>query len=142
MVTSTGGPYMSYWLYPWPSWAEVGTGRAPSRRARLATSQRRAMHEYRTLCRPSVKPIDLGRARWVGSEPPNDIPVPRARSPEALMAHETAGTTPAETFKPYVPDEVSLPEFTPRAVILGMLFGIIFGGVTGDGGARAGVAVP
>jgi len=57
------------------------------------------------------------------------------------MAHETAGTTPAERFKPYVPDEASPAEFTPRAVILGMLFGIIFGGVTVYVGLRAGLTV-
>jgi hypothetical protein len=41
------------------------------------------------------------------------------------MAQEQDRETPA--FKPYVPDSTTLPEFTPRAVILGMLFGIIFG---------------
>src|SRR5262245_64846137 len=78
----------------------------------------------------------MGRIRAAQRHPRS-----RARSPEALMAHETAGTTPAETFKPYVPDEASLDEFTPRAVILGMLFGIIFGGVTVYVGLRAGLTV-
>ena len=36
------------------------------------------------------------------------------------MADQAAG------FKPYVPESSELPEFTPRAVILGMLFGIVF----------------
>jgi putative OPT family oligopeptide transporter len=57
------------------------------------------------------------------------------------MAEEKATPTPAETFKPYVPDEVTLPEFTPRAVVLGMVFGIIFGAVTVYVGLRAGLTV-
>jgi putative OPT family oligopeptide transporter len=47
----------------------------------------------------------------------------------------------SEDFKPYVPDSTLLPEFTPRAVILGMLFGIIFGAVTVYVGLRAGLTV-
>src|SRR5712692_5494771 len=61
---------------------------------------------------------------------------------EVLMALETSPppvTTPE--FKPYVPDRASLPEFTPRAVILGMIFGIIFGAVTVYVGLRAGLTV-
>jgi len=54
------------------------------------------------------------------------------------MAHETAA--PAE-FKPYVPDSTVLPEFTPRAVLLGMVFGIVFGAVTVYVGLRAGLTV-
>jgi putative OPT family oligopeptide transporter len=55
------------------------------------------------------------------------------------MAQEQVRETPA--FKPYVPDSTALPEFTPRAVILGMLFGIIFGAVTVYVGLRAGLTV-
>jgi putative OPT family oligopeptide transporter len=57
------------------------------------------------------------------------------------MAEEKATPTPAEAFKPYVPDDVTLPEFTPRAVILGMVFGVIFGAVTVYVGLRAGLTV-
>jgi putative OPT family oligopeptide transporter len=58
------------------------------------------------------------------------------------MALETsAPAVPAPEFKPYVPDNVRRPEFTPRAVILGMLFGIIFGAVTVYVGLRAGLTV-
>jgi putative OPT family oligopeptide transporter len=58
------------------------------------------------------------------------------------MALETpAPPAPAPEFRPYVPDEVVIPEFTPRAVILGMLFGIIFGAVTVYVGLRAGLTV-
>ena len=63
------------------------------------------------------------------------------------MAH--GPTTPSEApaddagakFKPYVPDGSLIPEFTPRAVILGALFGIIFGAVTVYVGLRAGLTV-
>jgi putative OPT family oligopeptide transporter len=54
------------------------------------------------------------------------------------MAEEKA---PAADFKPYVPDSVSVAEFTPRAVILGILFGIVFGAVTVYVGLRAGLTV-
>ena len=67
------------------------------------------------------------------------------------MAHAKKAAAPAATravaspaaaaFKPYVPDSASMPEFTPRAVILGMLFGIIFGAVTVYVGLRAGLTV-
>jgi len=57
------------------------------------------------------------------------------------MASETVEKSPADTFRPYVPDDVVIPEFTPRAVIFGMLFGIIFGAVTVYVGLRAGLTV-
>ncbi|MBK5257887.1 MAG: OPT/YSL family transporter, partial [Vicinamibacteria bacterium] len=44
-------------------------------------------------------------------------------------------------FKPYVPDDATMPELTFRAVGLGMLFGIIFGAVTVYVGLRAGLTV-
>jgi putative OPT family oligopeptide transporter len=47
----------------------------------------------------------------------------------------------AADVKPYVPDSTVIPEFTPRAVILGMIFGIIFGAVTVYVGLRAGLTV-
>jgi putative OPT family oligopeptide transporter len=55
------------------------------------------------------------------------------------MAQEAAEAP--STFKPYVPDSSSLAEFTPRALILGMLFGIVFGAVTVYVGLRAGLTV-
>jgi putative OPT family oligopeptide transporter len=55
------------------------------------------------------------------------------------MAQDKVSEAPA--FKPYVPDDSVIPEFTPRAVVLGMLFGIIFGAVTVYVGLRAGLTV-
>src|SRR3954464_13741542 len=58
------------------------------------------------------------------------------------MAEPHARTAaPVPEFRPYVPDSATIPEFTPRAVILGMLFGIIFGAVTVYVGLRAGLTV-
>ncbi|MCR4415832.1 MAG: OPT/YSL family transporter, partial [Thermoguttaceae bacterium] len=38
-----------------------------------------------------------------------------------------AGVSPATEFEPYVRDEVSMPEFTWPAVLVGALLGIVFG---------------
>ncbi|MGE0405836.1 MAG: OPT family oligopeptide transporter [Candidatus Korobacteraceae bacterium] len=48
---------------------------------------------------------------------------------------------PAVNFQPYVAPDAVQPEFTPRAVLLGALFGIIFGAVTVYVGLRAGLTV-
>jgi len=62
------------------------------------------------------------------------------------MAHTTTTTTttpvpPASTFKPYVSAAESPAEFTAKAVVLGMLFGLIFGASTVYLGLRAGLTV-
>jgi len=57
------------------------------------------------------------------------------------MAQEKASPAAAETFRPYVPDATIIPEFTLRAVLLGMAFGIVFGAVTVYVGLRAGLTV-
>jgi putative OPT family oligopeptide transporter len=44
-------------------------------------------------------------------------------------------------FKPYVPADQTVPEFTPKAVILGAIFGILFGAVTVYLALRAGLTV-
>jgi putative OPT family oligopeptide transporter len=46
-----------------------------------------------------------------------------------------------EKFQPYVPDEDTRKEFTPRALILGAFFGLLFGAVTVYVGLRAGLTV-
>src|ERR1700729_3401890 len=45
------------------------------------------------------------------------------------------------TFQPFVPAAESRPEFTFRALLLGALFGILFGAVTVYVGLRAGLTV-
>ncbi len=48
---------------------------------------------------------------------------------------------PPGEFRPYVPPEANLPEFTLRAVLLGILAGLFFGAVTVYVGLRAGLTV-
>jgi len=50
-------------------------------------------------------------------------------------------TVTRPTFSPFVPATESRPEFTARALILGSLFGILFGAVTVYVGLRAGLTV-
>jgi putative OPT family oligopeptide transporter len=60
------------------------------------------------------------------------------------MAHSTpppTSTRTAPAFKPYIPGSMSMAEFTLRAVILGALFGLIFGASTVYLGLRAGLTV-
>ena len=52
-----------------------------------------------------------------------------------------SSTAPPGEFRPYVPAEESQKEFTLRAVILGALFGLLFGAVTVYVGLRAGLTV-
>src|SRR5215813_2323675 len=44
-------------------------------------------------------------------------------------------------FKPYIPAEQDIPEFTPKAILLGVVFGIIFGAATVYLALRAGLTV-
>ena len=44
-------------------------------------------------------------------------------------------------FRPYVPPEQDIPEFTPKAIVLGVVFGIIFGAATVYLALRAGLTV-
>jgi putative OPT family oligopeptide transporter len=44
-------------------------------------------------------------------------------------------------FKPFVPDEQIIPEFSPKAIILGAVFGLIFGAATVYLALRAGLTV-
>jgi putative OPT family oligopeptide transporter len=60
------------------------------------------------------------------------------------MAHMTSippETRETVTFQPYVPASQSQAEFTPKAIVLGILFGLIFGASTVYLGLRAGLTV-
>jgi putative OPT family oligopeptide transporter len=62
----------------------------------------------------------------------------------ARMAHKPPATAPAAprtAFQPYVPASKTIPEFTPKAIVLGALFGLIFGASTVYLGLRAGLTV-
>src|SRR3989442_10347988 len=56
------------------------------------------------------------------------------------MAEIEAPDAAAE-FKPYVPDQARVAEFTPKAVITGAIFGLIFGASTVYLALRAGLTV-
>src|SRR5437899_4342992 len=47
----------------------------------------------------------------------------------------------AEAFRPYVPTEAQVPEFTLRAVVVGALLGVVFGAVSVYLALRAGLTV-
>src|SRR5438309_2152285 len=51
------------------------------------------------------------------------------------------GSKPAQTFRPFVPAETLVPEFTLKAVVLGAIFGLIFGAATVYLALRAGLTV-
>src|SRR6188474_2476965 len=48
---------------------------------------------------------------------------------------------PIKEFKPYISPKENIAEFTPRAVILGAIFGIIFGAATCYLGLKVGLTV-
>src|SRR6266545_4028222 len=57
------------------------------------------------------------------------------------MAHKPTPSTARTTFQPYIRANQSPAEFTVKAVILGVLFGLIFGASTVYLGLRAGLTV-
>src|SRR6187399_1181133 len=57
------------------------------------------------------------------------------------MPHTPTSQVPKGTFQPYVPASQSPAEFTVKAVVLGVLFGLIFGASTVYLGLRAGLTV-
>src|SRR5687768_7028679 len=57
------------------------------------------------------------------------------------MAHTPVTPGPRGPFQPYVPASQSPAEFTAKAIVLGVLFGLIFGASTVYLGLRAGLTV-
>jgi putative OPT family oligopeptide transporter len=60
------------------------------------------------------------------------------------LAHESSlekTSPPPQEFKPYIAPETEIPEFTPKAIIFGSLFGIIFGASTVYLALKAGLTV-
>ena len=57
------------------------------------------------------------------------------------QATTTRPSRPAGAFQPYVDPTQSLPEFTAKAIVLGVLFGLLFGASTVYLGLRAGLTV-
>jgi putative OPT family oligopeptide transporter len=57
------------------------------------------------------------------------------------MAGETTGTQGAREFRPYIPPERSLAELTPKALVAGAVFGVLFGAATVYLALKAGLTV-
>src|SRR5205085_9648679 len=75
--------------------------------------------------------------------PPRPTPFPyttlfRSAAPGARMAE---AISPVADHKPYIADEAKMPEFTPKAVTVGALFGLIFGASTVYLALKAGLTV-
>jgi len=64
-----------------------------------------------------------------------------AAEPKEPQFPTSVGPAEPEAHKPYVPASTLLPEFTPRAVILGIIFGLIFGASTVYLGLKVGLTV-
>ncbi len=65
---------------------------------------------------------------------------PAAPHPAAAAPSSAAADTGSD-FQPYVPDDVRLPEFTPKAVLVGVFFGLLFGASTVYLALKAGLTV-
>ena len=59
----------------------------------------------------------------------------------AQLRTQTAVEPAKTTFQPYVPPTQAPPEFTGKAIVLGILFGLLFGASTVYLGLRAGLTV-
>src|SRR3954463_11867120 len=57
------------------------------------------------------------------------------------MPSTSSAAAPRATFQPYVPSTESPAEFTAKAIILGVVFGLVFGASTVYLGLRAGLTV-
>lgn len=58
---------------------------------------------------------------------PDSTPPASQSSPTVLQASSPSSSSQPGAFQPFVPDEKNLREFTPKAVVIGALFGLLFG---------------
>jgi OPT family oligopeptide transporter len=61
--------------------------------------------------------------------------------PQAAPAGDAEAQPAAPPFKPFVPDEANMKEFTVKAIVIGAVFGIIFGAATVYLALKAGLTV-
>jgi OPT family oligopeptide transporter len=62
-------------------------------------------------------------------------------SPSAVQPAEGQSGDASLEVKPYVPDDANIPEFTPKAIFFGVLFGLVFGASTVYLALKAGLTV-
>lgn len=72
---------------------------------------------------------------------PQPLQASSAPEPASLPLESSARLKSATAFRPYLGDDDMRPEFTMRAILLGCIFGILFGAVTVYVGLRAGLTV-
>ncbi|HEX9761216.1 MAG TPA: oligopeptide transporter, OPT family, partial [Candidatus Acidoferrales bacterium] len=58
-----------------------------------------------------------------------------------MAERKWSSTAPLGEFRPYISPQENVPEFTLRAILLGAVFGVLFGAVTVYVGLRAGLTV-
>jgi len=91
-----------------------------------------------------IAPVVISRRPLSGASPSEQRPdakrgaAPRRRT---LSTKPWSSTAPPGEFRAYVPAEESPKEFTIRAVLLGAIFGLLFGAVSVYVGLRAGLTV-
>src|SRR5687768_16557568 len=82
--------------------------------------------------------LEVGRLELISPAPcPLLISRPMAQSPKASAPVATS----VSSFQPYIPASQSPAEFTAKAILLGAIFGLIFGASTVYLGLRAGLTV-
>src|SRR5258706_99801 len=104
-----------------PHRSQISTGRCCT--PMLYPRQSKMVHNPRAgLARPAAREVCVSK-------------------PSATSDRPWSSTAPPGEFRPYIPPEQTLAEFTIRAVVLGALFGLLFGAVTVYVGLRAGLTV-
>src|ERR1700720_2516905 len=110
------------------------------------TLQRCSVSVNRVASTPPLRPREdsLPHPAHLRHNPPAQgqrrHPIPANRE-DSVSERPWSSTAPPGEFRTYVPAEESPKEFTIRAVILGSLFGLLFGAVSVYVGLRAGLTV-
>ncbi|HMY60343.1 MAG TPA: oligopeptide transporter, OPT family, partial [Pseudomonadota bacterium] len=68
-------------------------------------------------------------------------PAPAAHGPEHEAVRPAASSTSQQPYVPYIAPEADVAELTPKAVLLGAMFGILFGAATVYLALRAGLTI-
>jgi hypothetical protein len=66
---------------------------------------------------------------------------PAAQAPAATSAVHPVGADGEPEFQPYISDDTKIAEFTPKAIGVGVFFGLLFGASTVYLALKAGLTV-